>query len=101
MWRYNETSELIHYGIKGMKWGIRRYQNTDGSLTSVGKKRISKEYKKTARKVNKELRKTEGRRRLNSYNKAADYMNRGGIDEFNSRQKKKFGEKYSEREGYT
>ena len=32
---------LIHYGILGMKWGVRRYQNKDGSLTSAGKKRYS------------------------------------------------------------
>ena len=32
-------SELYHYGIKGQKWGIRRYQNEDGSLTAEGKKR--------------------------------------------------------------
>ena len=32
---------LQHWGIKGMKWGIRRYQNKDGSLTPAGKKRYS------------------------------------------------------------
>jgi hypothetical protein len=31
--------ELYHHGILGMHWGIRRYQNKDGSLTSAGKKR--------------------------------------------------------------
>ena len=36
-----ERSELKHWGIKGMKWGVRRYQNKDGSLTSAGKKRYS------------------------------------------------------------
>jgi hypothetical protein len=30
---------LAHHGIKGMKWGVRRYQNADGSLTPAGKKR--------------------------------------------------------------
>mgnify|MGYP006967411505 CR=1 FL=1 len=31
--------ELQHHGVKGMKWGVRRYQNKDGSLTQKGKKR--------------------------------------------------------------
>lgn len=34
---YND--ELYHWGIKGQKWGVRRYQNKDGTLTSAGKKR--------------------------------------------------------------
>ena len=33
------NSELMHYGILGMKWGVRRYQNRDGSYTAAGKKR--------------------------------------------------------------
>ena len=32
-------SYLLHYGIKGQKWGIRRFENVDGTLTNVGKKR--------------------------------------------------------------
>lgn len=35
--------ELYHHGVKGMKWGVRRYQNKDGSLTPAGKKRYNSE----------------------------------------------------------
>ena len=33
--------ELLHYGIKGMKWGVRRFQNKDGTRTVAGKKRYN------------------------------------------------------------
>lgn len=60
---------MIHSGIKGMKWGVRRYQNKDGSLTDAGKKRYGSEadskgykdydsknqtYYKTSKKGNRE-----------------------------------------------
>lgn len=50
MWEYNYTYELYHYGIPGMKWGVRRYRKKDGSLTRAGRKRYGddrhEDYKK-------------------------------------------------------
>lgn len=36
-----EENELYHHGIKGQRWGVRRYQNKDGTLTNEGRKRYS------------------------------------------------------------
>ena len=38
--QFYSSNELFHYGVKDMHWGVRRYQNEDGSLTPLGKSRL-------------------------------------------------------------
>lgn len=48
--KMNSKYELFHHGILGMKWGIRRFQNEDGTLTEAGRKRLAKKDVKWAKK---------------------------------------------------
>lgn len=41
---------LCHYGVKGMRWGVRRYQNSDGSLTTAGRKRYERDQRENSGK---------------------------------------------------
>lgn len=56
--------ELYHYGIKGMKWGVRRFQKKDGSLTSAGKKRYDDSKPTVTKKSKHRLRLEESYRKL-------------------------------------
>lgn len=75
-----DNNELMHHGILGMKWGVRRYQNKDGSLTPAGKKRAKSEtpphedYTKAHSKKNvKNMSDAELRNRVNRYQMEQQY----------------------------
>lgn len=89
----NEDEELQHWGIKGQKWGVRRYQNKDGSLTPEGKKRLSKEYEKRITKVSKDIEKSNDKRTVDAYGKAIDELNNGPLQKYNNNYAKKLGKK--------
>ncbi len=49
------NNQIWHWGVKGMKWGVRRYQNADGSLTDAGKKRYDRDITTNAKKRKEKL----------------------------------------------
>lgn len=64
------NGELYHWGIKGMKWGQRRYQNKDGSLTPAGRKRYSDDPKVVESKSAVKRAREDRTKALADYNKA-------------------------------
>ena len=87
---YNKK-ELYHHGIKGQKWGVRRYQNEDGTLTAAGQKRygtqekadyasLSRKQKKAVKQFEKSQRQEAHKKSRSEYNKATDYADKHGLD---------------------
>lgn len=65
-------NELTHYGVIGMKWGVRRYQNADGTLTEAGKQQYSRKEVRADNKVAFEKGKA-----ATVYSRAADIAEKG------------------------
>lgn len=62
------TDELQHHGVKGQKWGKRRYQRKDGSLTPAGKKRYDKEMNKLKLEKKKLVNESRTKKKLDKLN---------------------------------
>lgn len=67
-----EQTYLVHHGVKGQRWGVRRYQNKDGSLTKLGKKRRGVDDKEEKKETDEQIR----ARVLKSTNAEEIYKNR-------------------------
>ena len=89
----SNPEELYHHGVKGMKWGVRKYQNSDGTLTDIGKNKVSKEYRKYLNKASKDINKGYSKRYRKAYNEAANEMNNGKAEQYNKEYDKKLGKR--------
>ena len=102
----NTYEEIYHHGIKGQKWGVRRFQNYNGSLTKEGKRRVrdnferegasSKQAKRATREFNKRLKREEANKgyREGVEELMEDYNSKNPTFKQSSKEASKLGEKW-------
>lgn len=59
-----EYKYFVHSGVKGMRWGVRRFQNHDGTLTSLGRKRYKKTSSKKSDKYHEDYKKAHNKKSI-------------------------------------
>ena len=79
MWAYIHTDELYHHGIKGQRWGVRRFQEDDGSLTPAGKRRYDDDNSSSGNKQNNTS--TEKKKSKHRLKLEAAYMQKKGMSQ--------------------
>lgn len=87
------SDELQHHGVIGMKWGVRRYQNKDGSLTARGKKRLEK--------LDAERDKITGKKSTPSSSDAYEALRKKKVSELTDDELKKLGARQQAERNYT
>lgn len=91
-------NELQHHGILGQKWGVRRFQNEDGTLTDAGKRRYQKQL---AKKIKRDYRKDWENYDPSYIQKAMDENPRTKkhVEEYSSL-RRKYDDEYAKKQSY-
>ena len=86
------VNTLYHHGIKGQRWGVRRYQNEDGTLTDAGKKRYLKEVYKDMEDVFK--------KNISKEAQKVAYIGTNGLEQMGSSWTSAYGKKVTDKDYY-
>ena len=74
------NNELYHFGIKGMRWGVRRYQNSDGTLTEAGQRRYDRDVASNAKRKKDKRIPEEGLKDPNRWVREDNERTKGLVD---------------------